>query len=106
MNKVSVLGIEAKRPEEIGIFFRRRLMRKILRMLAKGDVLIKCWHNTLSIGTVHADVTASLVEPTLGHYLCLSLVLLVGEALNVLKQHLGVGGHDRPIDMPARVPER
>lgn len=33
---------------------------------------------------------ARLVEPTLGYYLPLALVLLVGEALNVLKQHLSV----------------
>ena len=51
-------------------------------------------------------VIARLVEPTIGHHLRLSLVLLVGEAFDVLKQHLGVSGQDRPIDMPAPIPER
>jgi hypothetical protein len=52
------------------------------------------------------NLMARLVEPTLGHYPRLALVLLVGEALNVLKQHLRVAGQDRPIDMPARIPQR
>ena len=34
----------------------------------------------------------SLIESTLGHYLRLSLVVLVSEAFNVLEQHLGVAG--------------
>jgi hypothetical protein len=33
-----------------------------------------------------------LIESTLGHYLRLSLVVLVSEAFNVLEQHLGVAG--------------
>ena len=52
------------------------------------------------------DAEVHLVKPTLGHYLRLPLVLLVGEAFNVLKQHLGIGGQDRPIDMLAAIPER
>ena len=56
--------------------------------------------------TLHARVTACLIESTLGHYLRLSLVILVGEAFNVLEQHLSVAGQDRPIDMPAPIPQR
>jgi hypothetical protein len=44
--------------------------------------------------------------PTLGHYPRLSFVFLVGEALNLLEQHLGVAGQDGPIDTLAPIPER
>src|SRR5580700_7315584 len=53
----------------------------------------------------NASGKARLVEPALGHYLRLALVLLVGEALNVLEQHLSVAGQDRPIDLPAPIPQ-
>ena len=34
------------------------------------------------------------VKPALGHYVRLSLILLEGESLNMLKQHLSVGWQD------------
>jgi hypothetical protein len=47
-----------------------------------------------------------LVEPALGHDLRLPVVLFLAEALDVIKQHLRVGGQDRTVDMSARIPKR
>src|ERR1700730_11856361 len=49
---------------------------------------------------------AMLVEPALRHDLALPVVLLLGEALDVVKQHLRVAGQDRTVDMSARIPKR
>ena len=40
---------------------------------------------------INTSKTTSLIEPALGHNLCLPIVLLLSETLDVVKQHLSVG---------------
>src|SRR5262245_55590341 len=45
------------------------------------------------------------VEPALGHDPRLAVVLLLGEALDVVEKHLRVGGQNRAVNMSARIPK-
>ena len=55
---------------------------------------LSCRFAKLSCKTSLRTDAGALVKPALSHYLRLSFVLLKGESLNMLEQHLSVGWQD------------